>query len=113
MSSFLALGSAKRLWGEPAVYLKKGGEERSITVVVDRVPPRREPLTGERLEHQLVITADNDSTTGIAAGEITMGADRVRVSVDYEGGPTKDLLIGKPDDGKPWADVDAVRLQLK
>jgi len=66
--------------GETVTYVPSGGEERSITAVVRRLPAGSVPPTGAYAGPTITVTVANDSTSGISHTELNLGLDNIKVS---------------------------------
>ena len=86
--------------GEAVTYQPEGGEDRAITVLVDRLPaetmPGMERGKGPRIE----VRAANNASDGIAANEVDEGRDKITLAVRIGATPTARIvskLIGQDE----------------
>jgi hypothetical protein len=77
----MALSPLEQEFGETVVYCPRTGGQRTITAVhVERHPPQEFPDVPRALGPQIIVTVENDSTTGISSAEVDIGGDEIIVS---------------------------------
>lgn len=101
------------LMSEPVVLVLGPENTRNVNAIVDRYPPRVDPISDKRIQKQAILTLSAKAGNGITPSEIVFGRLAIRFSLDRPGGPVGEYLAQIPDDGRPWADDSMVRLQVR
>lgn len=76
--------------GEAVTYKPNGGGSRSIDAIVNRNPPAASEAASQGLiaPGRMLLTVENDATSGISTDEIDTGGDKVTVALRVGGTAT-------------------------
>ena len=90
----------KDLHGESVTYNPRAGGARVITAIVTRNPPAPVGAPDGAMLPSLIVTVENDSTSGISSAEIDCGDDTITLA-ERVGGDVAEHAISRlaNDDG--------------